>query len=260
MYVFDNAGIEAAERLRILPEIYDAETTRHLAARGVGPGWNCLEIGGGKGSVGQWLSEQVRPGGHVLITDIDPRHVSGSSSSNVEIRCHDIQRDSLPEKSFDLIHARLVLIHLPERERVLARIFSWLKPGGWLVLEEFQTLPFEQTVEPADSSCMVNAANALRQVNMAAGVDPFFARSMTNRMRSHGFIDVAKEGRSFAWRGRSAGTTLLRLNCEQTCDVAVAKGFCTENDIASYLERLADPKFEIISPIMWSAWGRRPMD
>ena len=260
MYVFDNTATEAAGRLRILPEIFDGETTRHLAARGVGAGWRCLEIGGGKGSVGQWLSDRVGPGGSVLITDIDPRHVPASPSTNLEIRRHDIQTDPLPEKHFDLIHARLVLIHLPERERVLARIFSWLKPGGWLVLEDFQTLPVEQTVGPADLGFVTKAVSAMREVNIAAGVDPFFARTMTQRMRSHGFVEVEREGRSLGWRGGSAGAMLLQLNCEQTRDAAVATGLCREQDIAAYLERLADPHFEIISPIMWSAWGRRPLD
>jgi len=260
MYVYDNAAAEAVGRLRILPEIFDGETMRHLAARGVGAGWRCLEIGGGKGSIGGWLSDQVGTGGHVLITDIDPRHALPPASPNLEIRRHDIQTDPLPEKAFDLIHARLVLVHLPERERVLDRIFSWLKPGGWLVLEEFQTLPVEQTVDPADLVFVANAVRALRQVNIAAGVDPSFSRAMTQLMRSHGFVEVEREGRSFAWRGGSAGATLLRLNCEQTCDTAIASGLCTRGDVASFLERLADPKFEILSPIMWSAWGRRPLD
>lgn len=260
MYVFDNAAVEAAGRLRILPEIFDRETARHLAARGVGAGWRCLEIGGGGGSVGQWLAERVGRDGSVLITDIDPRHLPASPSPNVEIRCHDIQTDPLPKRNFDLIHARLVLVHLPERERVLARIFSWLKPGGWLVLEEFQALSVEQTVEPADLSSIANAVRAMRQVSIAAGVDPCFGRSITHRMRHHGLVDVEREGRSLAWRGGSAGAMLLRLNCEQIRVAAVATGLCSERDIESFLERLATPNFEIISPIMWSAWGRRPFD
>jgi hypothetical protein len=35
---------------------------------------------------------------------------------------HDIARDPLPNRAFDLIHARLVLIHVLERERALERM------------------------------------------------------------------------------------------------------------------------------------------
>ena len=79
-------------------------------------------------------------------------------------------------------------------------------------------------------------------------------------MRSHGFADVSVEGRCFIWRGGSAGTTFLRLNCEQTRAAALATGLCSERDIASYLARLSDPEFELTSPIMWSTWGQRPLD
>jgi len=48
----------------------------------------------------------------------------------MEIRRHNIVSDPLPDAAFDLIHARLVLIHIPEREKVLARLVAALKPGG----------------------------------------------------------------------------------------------------------------------------------
>jgi len=50
--------------------------------------------------------------------------------------CGDVLDIELPERSLDLVHARLVLMHIPERRRVLERIVSWLRPGGWLVVEE----------------------------------------------------------------------------------------------------------------------------
>ena len=121
-------------RFSALEFIFDKGTFRHLEDRGVGPGWNCLEVGGGGGSVGAWLATRVNPGGHVLVTDIDPRFLESLSASNVVVRRHDISRDPLPESAFDLVHARLVLIHLPDRNRVLVRMAAALKPGGWLVL------------------------------------------------------------------------------------------------------------------------------
>jgi SAM-dependent methyltransferase len=55
------------------------------------------------------------------------------------VRRHDIATDPLPEATFDLVHSHLVLVHLPEREKALARMIAALKPGGWLVDEEFDS-------------------------------------------------------------------------------------------------------------------------
>jgi SAM-dependent methyltransferase len=54
----------------------------------------------------------------------------------VEIRTHDVALEPPPGESFDLVHARLVLVHVPERERAFRNMLSALKPGGWLVIED----------------------------------------------------------------------------------------------------------------------------
>jgi hypothetical protein len=37
----------------------------------VGPGWRCLEVGSGGGSIAAWLCDRVGPDGSVLATDLD---------------------------------------------------------------------------------------------------------------------------------------------------------------------------------------------
>ena len=41
-----------------------------------------------------------------------------------------------PPGPFDLIHARLVLVHVPRRREALAAMVELLRPGGWLVVED----------------------------------------------------------------------------------------------------------------------------
>src|SRR4051812_39774140 len=73
-YVFDNSDEEPTRRrFTGLPLVFDAGTTRHLLALGIGPGWQCLEVGAGGGSVAVWVAEQVGVTGSVLATDIDTR-------------------------------------------------------------------------------------------------------------------------------------------------------------------------------------------
>lgn len=75
----------------------------------------------------------------MLATDPDTRWTTTRGLCRVEVHGHDIVKDPLPAHSFDLIHARLVLAHLPARDQVLPRLVASLRPGGWLVVEDFDS-------------------------------------------------------------------------------------------------------------------------
>ena len=49
------------ERLSLLEQLFDPTTRRRRAL--VRPGWRCLEVGAGRGSMAVWLAEQVGPSG-----------------------------------------------------------------------------------------------------------------------------------------------------------------------------------------------------
>ena len=159
-YVFGNADERAKIRYRELSALYDMQTIRHLKQRGVDKGWSCLEVGGGGGSITSWLCARVGDHGRVLATDIDPRFLQFLTFSNLEVRCHDIRTEGLPEHQFDLAHARLVLMHLPERELALQRMLETLKPGGWVVIEEFDDLTIvpDSSVNPHEEELLVRRA------------------------------------------------------------------------------------------------------
>src|SRR5882724_9938718 len=138
-YLLDNAGRETPARFNALTSLFDSGTIRHFENCGVGSGWQCLEIGGGGGSIASWLAARVGGMGRVVATDIDPRFLKALNHPLVEVWQHNIVSDPLPEAAFDLVHARLVLIHVPQREEVLRRMIRALKPGGWLLSEEFDS-------------------------------------------------------------------------------------------------------------------------
>ena len=248
IYVFDNAAPQAASRLAVLAEVFDPGTIRHLAARGVGPGWRCLEVGGGLGSITRWLSGRVGAQGHVLTTDIDTRHLQAMRMSNVDVREHDILVDSLPEGSFDLAYARLVLEHLVDPDAAIARMIAALKPDGWLLVEDFEILP---------DDAISKTAAVMRQVTAAAGVHQRLGRSLGRRLRGHGLADVDTEGRVFVWRGGSRGAALSRLNVEQLRPAVLASRQLTVDELEADLAALDDEDFEMRSPIVWTAWGQR---
>src|SRR5262249_36866389 len=137
-----------------LDTLYSRRTFRFLDATGIGPGWRCLEIGGGSGSVAAWMAERVGPSGSVLVTDIEPRFIGESHCqklATVVLRPHDTGSDPPPEAGLVLIRARLVLMHVPQRPQALERIARALKPGGGLVIEDFEVRLIDRTIPAADA-------------------------------------------------------------------------------------------------------------
>jgi SAM-dependent methyltransferase len=257
-YVLDNAAEQASARFTALPSLYDPGTIRHLAQLGVGPGWRCLEIGGGGGSIAAWLSDRVGSAGHVLATDVNTKFLERLRRPNLEVRRHDIVSDPLPDGAFDLVHLRLVLMHIPQRDNVLERLAGALRPGGWLLAEEFDSLsmPPDPSVSPGET--LLKSDVAMREVMAAAGVDFRYGRLLPARLRALGLLDVDAEGRVPLWRGRAAGGALLRANFEQLRDAILATGRVTAAEFTRDVARLDDEGFMRPSPVMWAAWGRRP--
>jgi SAM-dependent methyltransferase len=256
-YALDNASREALDRFPALSDAFDAGTQRHLTAVGVSAGWRCLEVGGGGGSIARWLAERVGPTGHVLVTDIDPRHLRFPDLPEVEVRVHDIAADPLPAASFDLVHARLVLVHVAEREAALANMIAALKLGGWLVDEEFDSSVFPDPVlNPGET--LLKTHIALSRTLDDRGVDRTFGRRLFSRLRALGLERVASEGRTFMWPAGSPGTAMVRANYSQLRAQMIAAGHLTQVEFDRDIAALDDPDFLMPSPVLWAAWGQKP--
>jgi SAM-dependent methyltransferase len=256
-YALPNAGKEAGTRLAALSALYDQGTRRHLRERGVRRGWCCLEVGGGSGTIARWLAARVGSTGHVLATDIDPRFLEVRSFPNLEVRRHDIAADPLPEATFDLVHARLVLVHLPERDVALARMIAALKPGGWLLVEENDSfsMPPDPAISPGESRLSTHAA--MMRLLEDRGVSRLFGRLLFGRLRAHGMENVGAEAQLLMLQPATVGVSMLRANFEQLRDELIAGHYVGERQFEDDVARLDDPGFMMPSSILWSVWGCR---
>jgi SAM-dependent methyltransferase len=264
-YIFDNAAeAETAERFAILDALYNFRTFRFLETTGIGPGWHCLEVGGGSGSVAAWMADRVGPSGYVLVTDIDPRFMERSAHrrpAHMELRRHDIGTDPLPEQAFDLIHARLVLMHVPQRLEALARLVAALKPRGWLVIEECDGRVIDRTIpmlDAATAALFERVGGALVTLMEERGFEVEWARRLYGRLKAAGLTEVGMEGHVAVSEGGSLGASLDAANFAQVRREAVAKGLVTDAEIDAVLARLNAPDFALFSLVMFTAWGRRP--
>jgi ubiquinone/menaquinone biosynthesis C-methylase UbiE len=263
-YVFDNAKQQAAQRFNALAELYDPITTRHLDAIGVEEGWHCLEIGGGSGTIATWLAHRVTPSGRVLVTDIDPRHLTALGElrlPNLEVQRHDIAVDPLPERAFELIHERLVLIHVRDRAAALHTMVQALKPGGWLVVEDFDPT-FASLTWPADDPSFATLydkmQHAVQTLLLAHGGATDLGRQLPRLLRSFGLEAIGAEGHFALSPGGSIGERLDRSNFEQVRGEAVSAGLITDREVDDLLARMDNPAMAVSTRFMFTTWGQRP--
>src|SRR5262245_38050415 len=148
-YALDNNHPVATDHHQNLATLFDPFSTARTAGLLDLATKRCLEVGAGAGSYARWLAGQVGEGGEVLAIDIKPdllaadRNPARLTARQVDITNEEQLRDRVGG-GWDLIHARLVLGHLPGRVTVLRNLAQLLAPGGVLLVEDW----FRATEDP----------------------------------------------------------------------------------------------------------------
>lgn len=263
-YVFDNAWEKERERLSGLESYLDPGTVTVIESLGIGSGWTCLEVAGGGGSIAAWLCRRVGPEGRVVATDIDTRFLDTIDEPNLEVLRHDLTCDELPEDAFDLIHARLLLEHLPDRDSILKRLVSALKPGGWIVVEDMDWGPIMAKPPivfahpPSATRATVRLWRSMIAVMEDAGYDATYGRRLPGELVAAGLADVGAESRDRLVWGGSPEMAVHRWSIERLRPALVASGRATDRDVDRELGRVADPGSAWRGALIVAAWGRRP--
>lgn len=258
-YLLDNAAPETGGRFSGLEECYDETTFAHLSALGIQAGWRCWEIGAGGGSVVRWMAAQVGRAGTVIGTDINLQWIGTNQPRQVELRHHDITTDDIPSSAYELIHARLVLIHLPQRDDIINRLVQALVPEGWLVLEEFDPiLPPCPDPTTEEQRAFNRVQDAFGELLTRHGADTrTYPRTLPWRLQRAGLVQTHAEGRLRFATGGSPGAAIIRANLLQTGNQAVEAGLVHASDLTTAMRLLDDSRFTFALPLMVSARGRR---
>ncbi|GAB2687623.1 class I SAM-dependent methyltransferase [Kitasatospora kifunensis] len=256
-YAFDNSSDHPIAQFACLAAAYDPFTIERLAATGVGEGWHCLEIGAGNGSVARWLADRVGPTGRVLATDVDIRRIPSYPAMTAER--HDIVHDPLPAAGFDLIHARLVLQHLPQRRAVLDRLLAALRPGGWLQIDEFDVSygPVLLAPDARSAELYERFLAAKARLFEAAGGRVVWGRECAAELREAGFTELDPQPKVALWQAGHPGLELLVSHLDGLRDRLLEQGLTAEQ-----LDRvrvvMRHPQFQAVSPVVYSVHARRP--
>jgi len=258
-YLLDNQQVQAGQRFDALSVLFNPSTFRHAQALGLAPGWRVWEVGAGSPTVPAWFAEQVGAGGHVLATDIDTSWLD-TATPGYEVRHHDVGSQPPPADLFDLVHARLVLVHVPGRGQALTTMVEALKPGGWLLLEEADPA-LQPLVCPDESGAEQELANKVkagfRTLLAQRGVDLAYGRTLPRLLRSAGLRGVGSD--AYFPMGGPACTELERATVEQVRERLVAAGIATDAELARHLLNVATGRLDLATSPMVTAWGRKPL-
>ena len=138
-------GSDAAESARLQRQSDELrpEAVALIDKLGLHPGQSAIDVGCGPSGIVALLAETVGPGGRTVGLDANPLHIARvreliarTGLSGVELLTGDARDTGLATGSFDLVHARTLLVTIPEPAEVLAEMVRLAKPGGWVASQE----------------------------------------------------------------------------------------------------------------------------
>ncbi|HEX6459286.1 MAG TPA: methyltransferase domain-containing protein [Thermoleophilaceae bacterium] len=255
-YTLDSAWHAERERLSSITSLYDPQTMRCADRLGLSEAWRCLDVGAGTGSVAELLAERVGESGRVLAVDVDVRFLEPLTRPPLEVLRADVRSGELPG-GFDLVHARLVLEHLPEREAVLDSMVRATAPGGWVLVEDFDWST-AVAVDPP-SGLHEKVVHAIRTFFSLHGYDAQLGRRLPRLLQAAGLVDVAADSVSVQVQAnRERGVPQWELLVEQLAPGMIAADLLDEQDVAAFHALWHDGDTVSFAPLMVSAWGRKP--
>ncbi len=251
-YAYDQGWRDERARLAGIEALWDTGTQILLVQNGAGPFSHVLEAGAGGGSIVSWLAGQCE---RVVAVDLDTRFLEPLASDVVEVRQLDLVTDPLPVGEFDLVHCRMVLEHLSEREVVLDKLVAALRVGGTVVIEDYDwtSFGFDPAGEVED-----RVSEGILGLMAAAGFDRTYGRRLASALADRGLEQVRGEGRSLVIDSSHPGFAFFALSFEQLAPAAVAAALMTAEDAEAVGARLRDGTGRIITPTLVAGLGRRP--
>jgi len=119
-----------------------------VAAAGVKPGMTVADIGAGTGLFTMLFADAVKPNGKVVAVDISPAFVEYIQSTAKKRRVKNVSavvangtEVGLPDSSVDLAYLSDVYHHFEHPAETLASIRKALKPGGRMVVIDYERIP-----------------------------------------------------------------------------------------------------------------------
>jgi ubiquinone/menaquinone biosynthesis C-methylase UbiE len=265
VYALGSSPGESARLQRQADEL--ALDSRDLLDRvGLRPGQAVIDLGCGPRGILDMLAGRVAPAGRVVGLDADAAHtamaaqfVADQGLGGVEIITADARHTGLPSGSFDLVHARTLLVNLPDPADVAVEMVRLARRGGLVASMEPDTEHGRcYPPHPAfDRLCDIFTVAFRRN-----GADPWIGRRVPGLFRQAGLEDLQVEARVQMYPpGNSRRTIrpdLVRAMRPQVLDMGLASAAELDELDTAARAHLHDPHTVVISGLLFLTWGRKP--
>lgn len=135
---------EEQQRLSVLNRLLNEASLRQMRVQA---GERILDVGSGLGQLTRALARAAGPAGHVVGIERDPEQMdealrqAGAAGEDglVDFRVGDAVKLPLDDDqwgTFDIVHARFLLEHVPDPPAVVGAMVRAARPGGRIVLED----------------------------------------------------------------------------------------------------------------------------
>jgi SAM-dependent methyltransferase len=254
------------DRLQRQSEELRAHSVTLLDQIDIVAGSSAIDLGCGPRGIIDLLAERVGPGGRVTGLEVNPdnvalaRHFADHHGlTNVEVIEGDARRTGLPSSSFDLVHARTLLINVPDPAAVVAEMARLTRPGGWVaVLEPDGGAALCYPPLPAWD----RLSEIFRTANRSDGADPDIGRRLPELLRQAGFTDIGVEAKADIYpAGHSRRTLRVDLVASMRPKI-IERGIASEGELDeidhAVRRHLDDPETLVLPHLLFLAWGHKP--
>lgn len=249
-YVLAHGG-DQAERLRLelLKRFHGPSTIRQLEAAGVSPGWRCLEAGAGTGATTTWLAERISPGGRVLAADLETEWLEPLQSETIEVRQGDVTAMELPPDTFDLVLARMLLLHLPDPAQACRQLVAAAAPGSTVIIQDadFTTVALQDATEAEAEGLEV-----MTKTMGAGGVHLALGPQLSDLLRAAGADVRDVESEPSPSRGGEPAALITAITLERFRPRAVIAG-ASSSAIDVAIATLNGSERSFTGPTQWTA-------
>jgi SAM-dependent methyltransferase len=259
---------EEYERLRLQARVWEPATGRMFDQVGLAAGATCLDAGCGPGETMRLMAQRVGTSGRVTGVDIDAPlgaqavamlHDAGHRQCDFA-RVDLTAGEPIPGAPFDVVYARLLLYHLPDRVAVLRRLWDAVAPGGHLLVHDYDLT----TAGPLPGLASTDECiRVLLGAFAATGCDVRVGTRLPELFAQAGIgapdgTDVAGRLEPFAGAHRMFGAVLRSV-----MPIAIAHDVTTEQRGAEALTEMARdaerfPDRPALWPLLIGAWKHKP--
>jgi SAM-dependent methyltransferase len=180
---------------------------------------------------------------------------------NVEVLQGDAQATGLPRASFDLVHARLVLVNVPEPQRVIKEMIDLARPGGIVASHEADWGTF--LCDPPSP-----AWDWLQEIFLAyarkIGIDLYVGRKTHRMLRAAGLINIQINPVIHVYPPGHNRRKILCDFLENVRERVLAESLTTQTEFDERVTELKchldDTERLVISHLFVQVWGRKPKE